>query len=413
MEPIRLAMLAAICAVAYLAGEGLARLHVPRLPVYLAVGALSGLLFASATETANLAFPVVSAVSLGVIGFIAGSHLVWRAIKPRIRAITYQVVGMTVAVPVVVGVAVFFLIPDIPAEARLAAAILAGTVMLALSPPEAIACISEAGAAGPFTKLVLGATVVMDVVVVSAFSMSLMLSKNLIGEGGSASELVVSLGVGLGFAILAGLVVGLLLKEIAERVPSAAVVGTLVFVVSALAAWLAEYAVHALEAGRGLEVEIEALLVCMIAGLFVANRSVKPERFAEILEKLAPWVYVVFFTLTGLGLHLDALVAAAVPALVLWALRVSWTLGGVGRCHGSGEGAAGGPPGRVARFRAPSGHRARARVDHRSRVPRRWAGVLHAHHRDRRDQRGDRAVLPALRPAAPQVRRSQQGEVLS
>ncbi len=323
-------MLAAICAVAYLAGEGLARLHVPRLPVYLAVGALSGLLFASATETANLAFPVVSAVSLGVIGFIAGSHLVWRAIKPRIRAITYQVVGMTVAVPVVVGVAVFFLIPDIPAEARLAAAILAGTVMLALSPPEAIACISEAGAAGPFTKLVLGATVVMDVVVVSAFSMSLMLSKNLIGEGGSASELVVSLGVGLGFAILAGLVVGLLLKEIAERVPSAAVVGTLVFVVSALAAWLAEYAVHALEAGRGLEVEIEALLVCMIAGLFVANRSVKPERFAEILEKLAPWVYVVFFTLTGLGLHLDALVAAAVPALMLWALRVTGLWAGSG-----------------------------------------------------------------------------------
>ena len=97
----------------------------------------------------------------------------------------------------------------------------------------------------------------------------------------------------------------------------------LIVAISALAAWLAELTIHTAQVRLGIEVEIEALLVCMIAGLFVANRSLKPERFAEILEKLAPWVYVVFFTLTGLGLHLEALIAAAVPAAILWALRVA------------------------------------------------------------------------------------------
>jgi hypothetical protein len=37
---------------------------------------------------------------------------------------------------------------------------------------------------------------------------------------------------------------------------------------------------------------------------------------------MAPAVYVVFFTLTGLGLHLDAILAAAGAAAVLWLVRL-------------------------------------------------------------------------------------------
>ena len=180
---------------------------------------------------------------------------------------------MTVAVPVVVGVAVFTLLPSVPAEARLAAAIMAGTVMLALSPPEAIAVISESRSVGPFTKLVLGATVVMDVVVVSAFSMSLMVSKALVGDGGSASEVLMSVVAGSRSPSSPDCSWALVLRAIVARVRSAIVVGVLIVAISALAAWLAEYAMHIAQAGLGIEVEIEALLVCMIAGLFVANLS--------------------------------------------------------------------------------------------------------------------------------------------
>jgi len=61
----------------------------------------------------------------------------------------------------------------------------------------------------------------------------------------------------------------------------------------------------------------------LFRSVFVANLSSAAGRFAHILERIAPWVYVVFFTLTGLGLHLETLIAAAVPAVILWALRVS------------------------------------------------------------------------------------------
>lgn len=324
MDLVRLAVLALICAVAYFAGEALARLHVPRLPVYLAVGAVAGVLVTSAREAANVSFPILDPVALCVIGFIAGSHLVWRAIRPRLKPIGLQVAGMTLLVPTVAGTAIYLLLPaEVPPEARLAAAVLTGTVMLALSPPEAIAIISESKSQGPFTKLVLGSTVVMDVVVVSAFSVALAVSKALLGGAISGSELASTIALTIGFAVIGGVVVGLLLKLTFQRVESDAVVTAIVVALAGLAVWLAFASGNLAFVRHGLEIEVEPLLMAMIAGLIVANFSPAAERFAVILERLAPWVYVVFFTLTGLGLHVETLIAAAAPALLLWVLRVA------------------------------------------------------------------------------------------
>jgi len=323
MEPIRWVILAVVCVAAYFAGEFGSKAHIPRLPVYLAVGAVAGILNGATAETANLAFPTINAVALCVIGFVAGSHLVWRVIRPQIKPIALQVTGMTVAVPLLVMAFIVIVLPaEVPKAARLATSLLAGSVMLALSPPEAIAVISESKAAGPFTRLVLGATVVMDVVVVSTFSVALTFSKALLGGELLVSELISSVLLGIVLAALGGLIVGFVLKLAVEKVRSDVLVAVLVFVFASLAAWLAvafrEWALSRF----GLEVEIESLLVAMIAGLFVANRIADPARFAIILERLAPWVYVVFFTLTGLGLHIETLIAAAVPAAILWALRL-------------------------------------------------------------------------------------------
>ncbi len=328
MELTRLAVLVLICVVSYGAGELFARFHIPRLPIYLAVGAASGLLVTSAVETANLTFPILNPVALCVIGFIAGSHLIWRIISPRVKPIALQVSFMTLVVPLVVGTAVYVLIPgDVPANVRLAAAILAGTVMVALSPPEAIAIISESKSAGPFTGLVLGATVVMDVVVVTAFSITLTIAKALTGTATSAAELAATILLGIGLAVAGGLLVGLLLRALVQRVGSDSVVTALIIVFAAVAAWLAFAAGEWAHARLSLELEIEPLLIAMIAGVFVANLSSAAGRFAGILERLAPWVYVVFFTLTGLGLHVETLIAAAAPALLLWVLRIGglWT----------------------------------------------------------------------------------------
>ena len=322
MSGIQLAALAVVCLVAYAVGELGARVHVPRLPVYLAVGALASVVLAEAGDGAKLALPKVSTVSLAFIGFVAGSHLVWKVVQPRLRPIVAQVLGMTLIVPIVVGVAVYLLIPQDEGDVRVAVALLAGTVMLALSPPEAIALIGETRSKGPFTRLVLGSTVVMDVVVVSTFSVTLLVAQGLVGDGTSASELAISVGAVLGLALLGGAIVGVLLRTVIERGFSDLWVGALVVVVAGVAAGLAPAFTTWADDVLGVDIEIDSLLIAMIAGVIVANWTTRPERFERLLERMVPFVYVIFFTLTGLGLHLDAIVAAAGAAAVLWVLRV-------------------------------------------------------------------------------------------
>lgn len=320
MDIGRIMVLAAICAVAYVAGEALAKRHVPRLPVYLAIGALAGLVISVARDAADVAFPGISSVSLGVIGFVAGSHLVWPTIRPQVRQIGLQVVGMSIAVPVLTSGVVILVLRDQKTSVTVAAALLTATIMLALSPPEAIAVISESSAAGPFTRLVLGATVVMDVVVVVGFSIALTAANALLGEGVSVSTLVTEVGVGLLLSVAAGVVVGGLLILIVRRTGRFRSAAVLIVAAAAASVVLAVVAVQWAADRLDLHTEVESLLVAMIAGVLVANTSAEGP-FAELLERLAPPVYVVFFTLTGLGLHLDALLAAALPAALLWIVR--------------------------------------------------------------------------------------------
>lgn len=320
MDVGRSAVLAVICVVAYFAGEALARRHVPRLPVYLAVGALAGLVLSMARDAADVAFPAVSSVALAVIGFVAGSHLVWREIRPQVRSIGLQVVGMTVTVPLFTAGVVAFVLRDQDVSVTVAAAVLTGTIMLALSPPEAIAVISESRAAGPFTRLVLGATVVMDVVVVVGFSVALTAANALLGEGLSLRSLLAGVTVGLLLSVGAGLLVGGLLILVVRLAGGFRSAALLILVAAAASVFLAVLAVRWAEARLDVHAEVESLLVAMIAGVLVANTSAGGH-LAELLERLAPPVYVVFFTLTGLGLHLDALLAAAVPAAALWVIR--------------------------------------------------------------------------------------------
>jgi hypothetical protein len=227
---------------------------------------------------------------------------------------------MSLAVPLLSAAVVAVVLRDQDTSVTIAAAILVGTIMLALSPPEAIAIISEYRASGPFTRMVLGATVVMDVVVVVGFSVALTVTSALLGGGLSLGDLVGGIAVGLLLSVIAGAVVGGLLTLIVGRTGAFGIAAVLIVGAAAVSVWIAVQAVQWAEDRLGLHVEVESLLVAMVAGVLVANTSGEA-RLAELLERLAPPVYVVFFTLTGLALHLDALLGAAVPALLLWVVR--------------------------------------------------------------------------------------------
>jgi mannitol/fructose-specific phosphotransferase system IIA component (Ntr-type) len=80
------------------------------------------------------------------------------------------------------------------------------------------------------------------------------------------------------------------------------------------------------------------LLVCLFFGVYLGNSSEVAEKQLNTLTPLEPTLYVIFFTLAGVSLHLDELAAVGVAAAVYISARVlGKTLGAavggmVGKC---------------------------------------------------------------------------------
>ena len=121
----------------------------------------------------------VDHVALGMIAITAGSELYLKAMQGRWKSIISVMLGL-VAITLGVGATATFLLRDqisfmhgLSPMTAMAISILIGTIMIARSPSAAIAIINELRAKGPFTQMILGGTVLMDVVVIILFALSL------------------------------------------------------------------------------------------------------------------------------------------------------------------------------------------------------------------------------------------------
>jgi hypothetical protein len=148
-------------------------------------------------------------------------------------------------------------------------------------------------------------------------------AQSLLGEQATSGSLLAQISFMLLAAIIGGLIVGGILRWTVQRGGALPLITGVVLLAGALAATLTPALTHLVKQHFGVHIELDALLIAMIAGIFVVNTTVHWKRFEHVLEQIAPYVYVVFFTLTGLGLHLDQLVAALVPALGLWLVRIA------------------------------------------------------------------------------------------
>jgi NhaP-type Na+/H+ or K+/H+ antiporter len=105
--------------------------------------------------------------ALGVITVAAGAELEAGALRSNRRLICCLAVSLTIAAVIVVSATSYALVlrapslgVPLPPETRAAGSVLAAVVAVARSPSAAIALISEMGADGPFTRTLLGVTMV-------------------------------------------------------------------------------------------------------------------------------------------------------------------------------------------------------------------------------------------------------------
>ena len=118
-------------------------------------------------------------IALAIIAFSAGSELYLNDLRSRIQSIKWMTIGQLIITFVMSAIIIYFIADYIPFMAnvpnthKIGISVLFATIFVARSPSSAIAVINEMRANGPFTKTVMGVTVLKDVLVIILFAICL------------------------------------------------------------------------------------------------------------------------------------------------------------------------------------------------------------------------------------------------
>lgn len=300
----------------------------PLITGYMVIGLICGPEVLAIIPLEDLVpLKLVTQGALAFICFSAGAELYLPELRALFKRILYQTstTAFVTFIFATLGIyAVADLLPFFGALApacRISVASVAGAIMVARSPASAIAIVKELRAKGQFTSAVLGMTVLGDVYVLLLFSLTTSLGRTTCNhEEFNVVTLLVTLGTML-LSILIGWVIGRLLIFMfyfRGKVHQFLILplGLCIFVFSK---YLSEWSE---EEYTGFTINLESLLICIVAGYVCTNKSHHRHRFIKLLSTLGPWVFLPFFTLTGATLKLQVLLQSLGFGFVVVIFRI-------------------------------------------------------------------------------------------
>jgi len=262
---------------------------------------------------------LINSFALALIALTAGGKVSLRKIYERLRSFYAVVCGQVLVTFCGVLVSMTLLL-DLLAEdfvagvpSRFVVGLLFAVVALANSPSSTVAVIVETGARGRVSEMVLGVTIVKDLVVIVAFAFALSIGFTLleVGSGAGSSYFMAGMAWEIAGSIFCGVLIGL------------GIIAYMVFVNAEIPVFIIALSFISSKASSLLG--LHPLLVCMVAGLVVNNLSRRGREFIEAIEKGSLPIYVVFFAIAGADLDLGVIAGTWELVLLLVASRSIFT----------------------------------------------------------------------------------------
>lgn len=268
-------------------------------------------------------------IALMLIAFGIGEHLELKRLKPFAKSVSLIGIFETSGAFLLVGVGTFFAArlsgvgPEIWGfKDYVTLAILLGAVSVATAPAATLHVMREMKASGPLTSTLMAVVAVDDGLAIMFFGVAVSLTHQIVGA--AAGSFVGAIGSGIieiSGSLLMGLLTGLLIDFVVHRLDNKS---------EMLTAGLALLLLCG-ETARLLH--FSPLLAGMAAGFTVINRDRRDVRVFRAINTFEPPVYVLFFTLAGAFLHMDALIAAG------WVGGTYFIMRTLGKMLGAGVGA--------------------------------------------------------------------------
>ena len=310
---------------AYVSSRMLEMAKLPLISGYIFAGIIAGpYITGFLTEDMVHRLRLVDDLALSFIALTAGGTLHMRFLRERGKAIALNTTVQIFVIFSLVFVAIILLanlsslIPDLTKAELIVFACLLGVISVARSPSSAIAIISECRASGVFTATVMGVTVAIDVLLIILFTVALAVSKIILAASSAFDyQTFMALSLAVAGSLLLGVFTGkcisFYIKKVGHDLPLFLLF--VAFGVFKTSLWLN----HFMEAHFATSLHLEPLLICMSAGFTVQNFSKTGRMFMESLDYVSLPIYVLFFSLAGASLNLEAL-------CMTWPLAVSLVL---------------------------------------------------------------------------------------
>jgi len=318
----------------YLLACFLNRFKLPKITGYILGGmvfgpSVLGLVSTNVVQELRL----VDDLALTFIAMAAGGELRLAMLRERRRSIVSSLLGIMLTAFIGVTASLVFIRSSFPFTAKrtlaeaIAVAAISGALAVARSPSSVIAIISETKARGPFTEMVLGVTIALDVLAIFVFAVTISLAEVTLAPGKSINVAFLLLIFGEVLAsALAGLLLGKAIALYLDRIRAELTIFTLG--VAFLVTKLSHGVDHLLDAHWGVRFHLEPMLICLTAGFIVQNFSRHGDAFLRVIDRSSLPIYTIFFAMSGAALRLEALTTTWHWALALVGMRAFFIYAG-------------------------------------------------------------------------------------
>ena len=283
----------------FLIGKGTHLMKITGVVGYIAAGIILGPDVLGVIHLTTVETETITNIALGFVAFIIGGELTFSILRKMGKSIIAIIIGESLGAFFIVFIGVYLLTNNITLSIIFAA------MAPASAPAGTVAVLQEYKAKGKLTNAILAVVGFDDGFAILIYAFSIAIVGVVVSGVFSVSNVLFTpltdIGISLLIGGMVGLVFALVFKRLIEREEIIALSLTAILITAGLSVFL----------------DVSLILACMTMGLVIVNLYPQDNKpVFEHIKSISLPVYILFFVIAGVNLHIGLLASIGAIGLV-------------------------------------------------------------------------------------------------